>query len=295
MNHPGEIAYLTNIVRPEIGVITNVSESHIGYFGSKEAIAEAKFELLANMCDTGTAVLNVDDTYVAKMVDKYNGRIITFGINNPADVKAVNIKDDGYKIRFSVEYDKNKITQEICMPVLGKYNVYNALAACCVVLVLGLNLEDAVYALNEYRAQPLRMEVIEKDGVKIINDTYNANPASVKMALTTLQKLPCTAGCKIVVLGDMLELGKWSDILHQDIGKFITDIDDDIDMLITVGESAALIAEIVESKSKINVITCDNNQEVIAQLKNTIKPNDIVLVKGSRKMRLDEVVDGILS
>ncbi|MFH1860855.1 MAG: UDP-N-acetylmuramoyl-tripeptide--D-alanyl-D-alanine ligase [bacterium] len=299
MNHPGEIAYLTNIARPMIGVITNVAESHIGHFDDKNAIAKAKFELIEAMGEKreplcqGIAVLNADDPLIAKMAQQYKEYeaapfMITFGMNEKADVFATVVKEDDSGIRFSVSLNGGKC-QEIFMPVHGQHNVYNALAVCGILYALGLDLSLAALGLNEFKLPDSRMEIIERHGLKIINDAYNANPGSMKAALLTFGKIACS-GRRIMVMGDMLELGKWSEELHRDVGMCIRDAG--IDVLMTVGQDSAFAASEARVRG-VETFVCKDNAEALAVLKGLVKPADIVLIKGSRGMRMEKIVEGL--
>ncbi|MDI6781700.1 MAG: UDP-N-acetylmuramoyl-tripeptide--D-alanyl-D-alanine ligase [bacterium] len=290
MNHPGEIAYLTNIARPMIGVITNVAESHIGHFDGKEAIARAKFELVESMGEKGVAVLNADDPLIAGAMSQSSNRsVITFGMNEKADVFAVDIREDTLGIRFSVSLNDGKY-QEIFIPVYGQHNVYNALAVCGVLSALGLNLSLAALGLNEFKLPDSRMEITESHGLKIINDAYNANPGSMKAALLTLSRIACS-GRRILVMGDMLELGKWSQELHRDAGIYIGNTG--IDVLVTVGQDSALAASEARVRGP-ETFVCKDNDEALSVLKGVIELGDVIMVKGSRGMRMEQIVKGLI-
>ncbi len=295
MNHPGEIAYLTNIARPMVGVITNVAESHIGHFEGKEAIARAKFELIECMGEKGIAVLNADDPLIAGTIKQgIAASVITFGMNDEADVFAADVKEDDSGIRFRVVLNEVN-SQEIFMPVHGLHNVYNALAVCGVLSALKLDLSLAALGLNEFKLPDSRMEITERNGLRIINDAYNANPGSMKAALLTLSRLTCStcstcSGRKIVVMGDMLELGKWSRELHEEMGRYARDIG--VDILVTVGQDAAFAV----SEARVGGLesfACKDNNEALSVLKGLVKPGDVVLVKGSRGMRMEQIVEGL--
>ncbi|MEK7274824.1 MAG: UDP-N-acetylmuramoyl-tripeptide--D-alanyl-D-alanine ligase [Candidatus Desantisbacteria bacterium] len=292
MNHPDEIAYLTNIARPMIGVITNVAESHIGHFDSKEDIAKAKFELIETMGEKGIAVLNADDPFIAGMISRIGNRsIITFGMgagNEKADIFATDIRENDAGISFNVRWNSEK-TQNIFIPVHGRHNVYNALAVCGVLAALGLDLSLAASALDKFKLPDSRMEIIERHGVKIINDAYNANPGSMKAALLTLSKLTCQSR-RIVVMGDMLELGKWSRKLHEEMGRYAQDMG--VDILVTVGHDSAFAASEARVRG-VESFACKDNVEALTVLNGLVKHGDVVLIKGSRGMRMEQIVEGI--
>ncbi|MBI4777859.1 UDP-N-acetylmuramoyl-tripeptide--D-alanyl-D-alanine ligase [Candidatus Desantisbacteria bacterium] len=289
MNHPGEITYLTNIAGPAIGVITNVAESHIGHFEDKKAIARAKFELIEAMGEEGIAVLNADDPFVARMAQQHKGTVITFGIDEKADIFAIEIRENDAGVSFNVHWAGGKI-QEMFIPIPGRHNVYNALAVCGVLVALGLDLSLAALALSEFKLPDSRMEITERAGIRIINDAYNANPGSMKAALLTLKGLACS-GRRIMVMGDMLELGKWSKSLHEEMGQCACDTG--VDILVTVGQDAAFAAS--EAKVRgVETFVCKDNEEALSILKGLVKPDDAVLIKGSRGMRMERIVEGLV-
>lgn len=282
MNHPGEISKLAQLAKPTIGIITNVGTSHIGYLGSKENIAQAKAELLPYISQM--VCLNRDDDYVWSMRQLFSGQIVSFGLSKEADVRATNLRQHDQGIEFTLnDY------QQIQTPVLSLANVYNALAAISVGLHLRIELNLIQSALAQFKPLSGRMELLEINGVKIINDAYNANPNSMEQALLTLKSLPCNAR-RIMVIGDMLELGDMSEQLHLQTGKLISQ--SGVDWLITIGELAQLAgqqANIYGTK----VIACCSNSEAAERLQELLQPDDWVLLKGSRRMKLEEIVDSL--
>ena len=287
----GEIKRLTEIALPDIGVVTNVGKTHIELLGSVDNIAQAKAELIQSLGSSGAAVLNADDQRVANMKELTAAQIIQYGINHSADLEGQQIKtlvDD----RVSFELVSGTETIEITLPMPGEYNVYNALAAGAVGLELDLNLADIKAGLARASLTEKRNQIITTEqGIKIINDTYNANPTSVKAGLKTLDQI--ASGRKIAVLGDMLELGSVAKNEHYKLGAEI--INQGIDYLITIGDLAEEIAlgAKYEGIAKEKVFIFDDKVEAINKIKQLIKADDTILVKASRGMKLEEIVESL--
>jgi len=282
MNQVGEIKYLAQLAKPTIAIITNIGDSHIGYLKTKENIAKEKTQLLSALPKNGIAILNRDDEYLTKI--KFNGRVITYSLGNQADFIAQHLQQDINRIEFTINN-----TYKIKIPILGLHNVYNALAAVAAAYELGLNFDQIKEAFLDFKTPSGRMELSSSNGIKIINDTYNANPTSLKASLETVKQM-LTNGRKILVMGDMLELGDLSASFHRTIAKEI--IDKGINILLTIGEGATLTAE-EAAKQGIAVYKCSSNEEIISKLKSMVKEEDIILIKGSRRMKLEEVVEGL--
>ena len=299
----GEIANLTQIALPHVGVITNIGPAHLETFGSLERIAKAKFELLDEMSFDGVSVLNIDDKVIQKRGKKEKRKILTYALENGADYQATDIKfsDDGF-VGFSVNSSRTSTTAfvgayrntplqqfPIQLKLLGEHNVYNALAAFVCGELLGVEREKIREALEEYSPSELRMELVQIGGIRIINDAYNANPVSMKNALLTLDRME-NKGRKIAVLGDMLELGEKEIDFHKEIGSFVAQ--SKVDLLLTVGELSNLIAsQALNSRmDNKNIISFHNNSDLSSYLKENLVDGDLILFKGSRKMKLEEVV-----
>ncbi len=289
----GEIDYLAEILKPDVGVITNIGVSHIEKLGSQENIFKAKMEMAKHIKQGGTLVLNGDDKFLGP-IDKYeNINIMKFGIENEeADVWAgsVKIKEDGTGVEFELHI-KN-IPCEIYMVkinVPGVHNIYNALCAACVGLSFNMNISDIIDGIGEYEPSGMRQNItLAEGGFKIINDAYNASPDSMKASIEMLDSLPCE-GKKIAVLGDMFELGENSAEYHAGMGRIFSKTNADI--LVTVGELAKNIASAAEGKSSVSF---DEKEEAIKYLEDILAPGDILLIKASRGMRLEEIAEELL-
>ncbi len=290
----GEIKTLTNFIPPDLAVITNIGEAHIGLLGSKDNIFKAKSELLQSLDKDGKAIINRDDPYYFKMLDIVKDKkVYNFGIKNRSDIMARNIRmvnDKG--MRFSLKVQNSK-SREIYLPLLGRYNIYNALAAVAVAFALGIELDLIKRRLSSFKPLDLHMQLSNfYNGIKILNDSYNASPMSVKNALETLVEV-AQNNRKIGILGDMLELGEKNDIYHREIGKEVAKLS--LDTLITVGQGGKIIAQSSkeEGMAEERVFSFEKNEKInlAKKLLNLIKPGSFVLLKGSREMKMEEILE----
>jgi UDP-N-acetylmuramoyl-tripeptide--D-alanyl-D-alanine ligase len=289
MRGQGEIATLCRISQPQIGVITNIGMTHMERLGSQQAIAEAKGELLGALPSGGCAVLNGDDPWQRRLADKCNCEVVFYGEDNGAAVSARNIVLHG--LRGSEWLLRTPLGEVACrLPLPGRHNISNALAAAAVSCRLGLRPEQIARGLETVSLTGMRLEI--KKGIRgstIVDDTYNASPASVKAALRLLADIP-DRGRAIAVLGDMYELGQETVSGHRAVGEYAAALQ--IDYLFTVGELAGEIAEGARAAgmpaSRVGVYP--DNQTVIALIISFVKSGDVVLIKGSRGVRMEEIV-----
>ena len=280
----GEISLLTKACLPDIGIITNIGVSHIEHLGSRDGILKAKLEILDGMKKGSPLILNGDNDKLSTVKnDDY--KLIFFGIENEkADVRAFDIKENGSDTEFFVKaYSK---TQKVTIPTVGIHNVYDALAAYTVGLLLELPAEEIAKALENYTPSGMRQRLKEVNGVKIIEDCYNASPDSQRAALNVLSDM--NAGRKIAVLGDMLELGDYSETAHREVGKFAAE--KKIDVLYAFGEQSKYIAEEAE-KGVERVLWFDDKAQLAKTLTQDVKSGDCVLFKASRGMKLEEIIE----
>ena len=283
MNHSGEIARLAEMARPSVGVITNVGPVHLEHLRSIEGVASAKGELLDDLGESDTAVLNADDPYVMSQRPRTQARLVTFGRNERANVRATEVESTFSGSEFCLDDGT-----EFQINIPGEHQVMNALAAIAVGQSFDINHSDMQTALAEMTPSVMRMEIRSMGSVTCINDTYNANPISVRAALRTLESYPLP-GRRIAVLGDMLELGDSSAQFHHDIG---VDAGRTADFLIVVGDRAEDIAEGARSGeiTPEAIFVCGNNDEAWIHLCDSIQDGDVVLIKGSRGMHMEELV-----
>lgn len=281
----GEIRRLKSIAEPNIAVYTNIGVAHIEKLGSRENILKAKSELVEDFKEGSTVILNADDDMLIKLMNKSGPQYITYGIDN-GDVKAFDIVCKEESVKYKVTIDGYMMDVELNVP--GKHNIYNSLAAICIGIKFDVNKEDIRKALAQFKPSAMRLNILDAGGIKIINDVYNANPESMRAALSVLKEYKDRR--KIAVLGNMLELGDHSVLAHEEVGKYVKD--GNIDVLITVGEFASKIAEgaIKNGMDAKDVMICKNNVEACEKIKNIKRNNDVFLIKGSRGMKMEEIV-----
>ena len=282
----GQIAELAEIAQPTIGIVTNVGETHMEILGSLANIAKAKAELVEHLDENSVAILNADNSFVAAMQSKVKGKCITFGIDKPSDLKAGHIKTVH---KNCTEFDCTFKGQSysFVLPIVGRHNVYNVLAALAVGFTLGLSAVEMQKGLTGFAATKMRFEIQQVGLYQVINDAYNASPMSMKAALETLADV--AARRKIAVLGDMLELGSVSVAAHKNIGKLVAD--QKIDALITFGDMAAHIAQEARTAGVQLVYICKSHAEAGIALKEILQPEDTILFKGSRGMQMEKIID----
>jgi UDP-N-acetylmuramoyl-tripeptide--D-alanyl-D-alanine ligase len=290
MSSRGEITRLSNIVRPDIAVITNIGISHIEKLGSKENILKSKMEVLDGMDPRkGVLILNTDDMMLSEVKIDSKIRTVFFGIENNAGVRAENISLTGGITAFDIKIAGK--TFKAVIPVPGKFVVYNALAAIAAALELNIEPKSIMKGLSEYKPGSLRMNIEKRGGYSIINDAYNASPDSVKAAIEVLMMLD--GNRKIAVLGDMLELGKWADEAHANTGEFA--FRSGVDILVGVGDKGSVIADGAKmiGMNAGSVFVKKDNAEAAEFLNGFIKNGDVILIKGSRGMKMEKISENL--
>lgn len=281
-NHHGEIAYLTDLIKPEVAIITNAGPVHLEGFGDLDGVAKAKGEIFQGLNKNGTAILNTDDKYYSYWRDLVKGKeVITFGLHNDADVTATNVKfDDHGHSSFILRTLQAEI--EVSLPLLGQHNIMNALAATAGALAVQASLRQIKLGLANVSPVYRRLVTFEGyAGAKIIDDSYNANPRAVNAVLDMLVD---QRGEKILVLGDMLELGEEAEMWHEYVGKMARE--KSISALYAYGN----YSEVVAKAFGRGAYAFHDKKELAVALKDTLNPNSVVLVKGSLGMAMDEVV-----
>jgi UDP-N-acetylmuramoyl-tripeptide--D-alanyl-D-alanine ligase len=292
MNAPGEIQRLTEISEPDVGLITNIERVHLEGLGSFERVKEEKGALFHSMKKDGAILVNQDDPLVVDLAKEFSGQKITFGISRPAEVMAKDIRFRGAEgTSFTLVFGGQEL--EFHLPLLGKHFIPNALSAVAVATLFGIEVRTAKEALEHFQPFPMRMEVCPLQGGKtLINDAYNANPRSMVLALETLTEVRGT-GRAIAVLGDMLELGDYTEEAHRELGKKAGELS--IDLLLVLGKEAPLVADsaIRYGLRPENARVVKNHREVVSILRQIIRKGDWVLVKGSRGMEMEKIVNGL--
>ena len=286
MNHFGEISRLSRTAQPTMGIIGNIGVSHIENLGSQENILKAKLEILEGMAPDAPLILNGDDPLL-RGVQVGSRPVYYYGIDN-ADcafrAQEIQTLPDG--VSFTVGFGSG--AQRITLPAMGKHNIYNALAAFAAGYLIGVQPQAAAEALAEYVPAGMRQRIRKVGGVTFIEDCYNASPDSVRAAFSTLRDLP--AERRIAVLGDMLELGSVSDAAHRDSGALAAK---SADILLTYGAQSAKTAEAAAENGMTNVRHFDDKLSLSRELSAMLRAGDAVLVKGSRGMKLEEILQSV--
>ncbi len=294
----GEIALLCKIARPRIGVLTNIGPTHLERLGTMERIVQAKAELVQALPASsdsgrgGVAILNYDDPRVLALADKTEAQVVTYGLSPEADLWASDVESAGLEgIHFVFHYRDEEIHARV--PLLGRHSVHTALRAALVGLVEELAWEDIMAGLQTLPSSTqLRLVAVPgPNGSTLLDDTYNASPASTIAALNLLDDL--NAPRKIAVLGDMLELGSFEEEGHRKVGCRAATV---VDQLIVIGSRADLVAEEARAcgLNPASILKIKDNRAVIAHLEQTLEPEDVVLIKGSNAQKMDEIVSTLV-
>ena len=307
VDRPGDMNYLLSIVRPKVAVVTAIGDIpvHIEFFKDTEELIAEKVKLVAALPSDGTVVLNHDDYAVFDMGEKTKARVLTFGTEEQADLRITNYElriavdqkfgDILKGITFKIEYDGNVVPVRLG-GALGLASAYAATAAAAVGLGLGLNLVEISEALQEYISPPGRLRLLKGNkNSLILDDTYNASPESMRVALETLKSIP--AKRKIAVLGDMLEIGKYTEQAHRAVGDQAAEF---VDLLFTVGSRAKFIADeagqnFISQNPDRQIFKYDDSLAAGRALDPLILEGDLILVKGSQTMRMEKVVEEIMA
>lgn len=300
IDRPGDMAYLLSIVKPSVGVVTAIGQSHLEYFGTIDKVKEEKGLLVKNLSISDRAILNYDDKKVRELAPTIKAEIISYGLNGDAHVKAENINAirlnrHQASLKFNLAY--KGATGVVLLPgVVSSSAIYSVLAGVSVGIALGLNIPEICENLENFKLPPGRMNLIK--GINnsfVIDDTYNSSPQSSLAALETVAEINLNEGAKkIVVFGDMLELGDYEDEGHKIVGQRIAEIK--IDKLIVAGEKAGLIAQGAREAGMDEqaIAYFKNKEEAIGFVKNTINEGDLILVKGSQGARMEKIVKEII-
>ena len=300
-NAPGEIASLARLARPTIGVVTLVGEAHLEGLGSLEGVAEEKGALVESLPPDGLAVLNADDGRVQAMRRRTRARVVTFGLGADADLRARDVIQTVEGIQFTL-VESRRASAGCCagtaeegvgfvLPVWGEHHVGLALAASAVARELGVAWEETAEALQRFRPPPMRLAVEEAGGVVLVNDAYNANPESMRAALGTLRLWPERR--KVFFCGDMRELGSASAAAHAALGRAAAEAG--VKRLVCVGPEAreAARSAVAAGIPEKAVSTCATAAEAAAGAAGIVRPGDVVLVKGSRAVRMEQVAEAV--
>lgn len=283
----GQIESLAEIVQPTIGIVTNVSETHIELLGSIENIARAKGELVEAIKSGDTIILNADNPHTAAMknIVRDGVRILTYSLEKDADFIAKDILIGSVSTEFTLSFHGKEYDFEI--PMLGRHNVSNALAAIAAGYACGLTVPQVQRGFSTLTTTKMRYEVIRRDGLTIINDAYNASPASMRAAIRTTSEV--YDGRLIAVLGDMLELGNISEQVHREIGAEL--VENKFDTLITLGELGKFIAAGARDAGLKNVYTFDTHEDAAKKIWELVRDGDTILFKASHVMHMEKIIE----
>lgn len=293
MRGPGQIALLSSLCKPCAGIITNIGEAHLELLGSRENISRAKGELLEAMGAGGTAFLNGDDPYLRRMGALFAGNVLYFGFDEASDLRVCHSYPDNGGCSFTAALPKGD-TETYWIPLPGKHNVYNALAAVALGLHYSMSPAEIRKGLASATFSAMRAERIKtKSGFWIINDAYNASPTSMRYALQTLREGAGSA-LTVAVLGDMFELGSYTEEGHRRTGQWVADAG--IDYLVTVGKQSFLIGEgaVDAGMSPGRVWHCSEHADALDVLHSLPLGGSHILIKGSRRMSMERIADGLL-
>jgi UDP-N-acetylmuramoyl-tripeptide--D-alanyl-D-alanine ligase len=289
MNHAGEIAALAKIAEPDWGVVTNVAPVHLEYFeGGVEGIAAAKRELVEALPADGLAVLNFDDDRVAAFARGRGERVVFYGLRKGADVRAERVEETGAEgVRF--EALAGGESAEVRLHLLGRHNVWNALAAIAVGVRSGIGLEESARALGELRAADRRGEVVEWRGARLVNDCYNSNPQALDSMVDALRSIE--GNRRIVVAGEMLELGPEAEALHAACGTHMAERK--VDVVLGVRGMAAALVEAAQ-RGGVHALFFEDPETAGEWMRDEVRAGDVVLLKASRGVRLERALESLM-
>jgi UDP-N-acetylmuramoyl-tripeptide--D-alanyl-D-alanine ligase len=279
---PGEIRELCAVAVPNYGVLTNIGPAHLERFRDIETVRSTKLELLETV---GVAVVNADDHFLMEGIQRsgFTGIVMRYGIEPFSDIRATDIMLHEQGSAFHIHFGENH-SVAVGARIAGMFNIYNILAAASIGYLFGIDPVNIKRAIESFTGVPMRMEFRELNGVKIISDVYNANPASMEAALRELTRI--RKGRSIAVLGDMLELGSYEEEAHKELGRFISGLS--IDIFIAVGQRMALAA----SEFRGSIYKLNSAEDAGKLLRSVWETGDTVLIKGSRGMRMERVLEG---
>lgn len=284
----GEITELSKVAAPNIGVITNIGVSHIEVLGSRDNILKAKLEIVNGMSADAPLILNMDDDKLKETAETLDRPVVTYGINEPAEIRGSNIQTRDFTTEFDISaYGQ---TYHAMIPTIGKHNVYNALAAFAVGLAVDLAPAKIIKGLANYQNAAMRQEIREVGSCKFIVDCYNASPDSMRASLSVLSDIS-TIGRRIAVLGDMLELGEISKEQHYEIGRFTARCK--LDIVVCYGDMARHIKRGAVAAGMRNVVFFEDKAEITEYLKKIMGVGDVLLFKASRGMALEDIIEPV--
>ncbi len=287
-NHPGELAPLVKMVRPKFGIITSIGREHLEFFGDVAGVAKEEGSLAELLPPDGKLFLNGDSEWSGKIAARTKAKVVRIGFDEKNDWRAGKIRLDKSGVTFQVAVPDENFAGEYRINLLGRHQVTNALFAIAVGAEFGLSREEIQRGLTECQPQKMRMQFWEANGVRVLDDAYNANADSMIAALETLRDLPLQ-GRRVAVLGDMAELGAHSAAAHAEVGKRAAELG--VGQLFTVGKMGALTAQAAREAGLTRVIEFADVESAVIAVKKFLKPGDVVLLKASRLSRLERIAE----
>jgi UDP-N-acetylmuramoyl-tripeptide--D-alanyl-D-alanine ligase len=287
-NHPGEIAPLMKMIRPQLGVITNVGREHLEFFGDLEGVAKEEGAVAEGLPADGKLFINGDNEWTEKIVQRTKAKIVRVGLNEGSDWRASRLRPDKNGLAFTVQSANAEFAGEYRVNLLGRHQVVNSLFALAIGAELGLSRIEIERGLAECQPPKMRLQLWEFNGVRVLDDAYNANADSVLAALQTLQDFPCK-GRRVAVLGDMAELGAHAESAHLEIGRRAAELG--VEQLFTFGTMAPLIARAAREAGLNRVLEFIDVEPAADAVKKFVKPGDVLLLKASRSSRLERIAE----
>jgi UDP-N-acetylmuramoyl-tripeptide--D-alanyl-D-alanine ligase len=287
-NHPGELAPLVEMIRPDLGVLTNIGREHLEFFGDMAGVAREEGQLAELLQSSGTLFVNGDNPWSAKVLERTRAQVIRVGLGEKNDWRAEKIRLDKSGVTFLAAAPTKKFCDEYRVPLLGRHQALNALFAMAVGAELGMTAAEIQGGLADCKPARMRMQYWEAGGIRVLDDAYNANADSMVAALETLRDLPLQ-GRRVAVLGDMAELGAHSEAAHAEVGRRAAELQ--IGQLFAVGKMAPVMAKAARDAGLSRVIEFENVEVATKAVKSFLKSGDLVLLKASRSSRLERIAE----
>lgn len=289
-NHPGEMAALLQLVQPQFGVITNIGREHLEFFGDLDGVAQEEGALAEVLPASGKLFLNGDNEWSGALAQRTKATVVRVGAAASCDWRVRNVKLDKNGATFSVEAPQEEFSGSYRIGLLGRHQVGNALFAIALGAELGLSRKEIQNGLAECAPAKMRLQLWEAGGVRVLDDSYNANADSMLAALQVLQELPCK-GRRVAVLGDMAELGAHSESAHAEVGRLAATMG--VEQLIAVGKMSATMAQAARGAGLSRVIELADAEAAATAIKSFLKAGDTVLLKASRSSRLERIANAL--
>jgi len=290
-NHPGELAPLIAMSRPDYGVITSIGREHLEFFGDLAGVAREEGALAELLPPQGKLLISGDDPWSGQLVERTRATAVKVGISDLNQWRALDVRPDIKGVAFRIEAPKPRFSGDFRVPLLGRHQAVNALFAVALAAELGLERAQIQHGLQECRPAKMRLETWELNGIRVLDDAYNANADSMAVALQTLQELPCK-GRRVAVLGDMAELGVHSEAAHQEVGQRAAELG--VGQLFVVGKMAAAMARGARNAGLNRVLEFADVETTANAVRQFLKSGDLVLLKASRATRLERVAEVLL-